>query len=121
VKRTKRTLLETLIQIKNEGRSIAIYGASGKGNTLLNYCGVGTDFIDYASDRTPYKHGKYTPGTHIPIYTPERIAETQPDFVLILAWNLKKEIMAQLSDIGRWGGKFIVPIPEAKIYEANAT
>jgi SAM-dependent methyltransferase len=121
VKATKRALLETLIQIKNDGCSIAIYGAAGKGNTLLNYCGIGTDFIDYASDRTPYKHGRYTPGTHIPIYGPERIAETRPDYVLVLAWNLRNEIMSQLSYIGDWGGRFIIPIPEATIVQAGAS
>ena len=115
----KRQLLETLIRVKNEGASIAIYGAAGKGNTLLNYCGIGTDFIAYASDRSPYKHGKYTPGTHIPIYGPERIALTEPDYVLILPWNLADEIMAQLEFIGDWGGKFIVPIPEATVVEAG--
>jgi len=119
VKKTKRRLLDTLIQIKDEGASIAIYGAAGKGNTLLNYCGIGTDFIDYACDRTPYKHGRYTPGTHIPILGPEKIEQAQPDYVLILPWNLKKEIMAQLDYIGDWGGKFIVPIPEATVHEAG--
>ncbi len=119
VKSTKRALLETLIQIKDDGGTIAIYGAAGKGNTLLNYCGIGVDFIDYASDRTPYKHGRYTPGTHIPIHGPERIRETKPDYVLILPWNLRKEIMAQLTYIDEWGGKFIIPIPEARIMEAG--
>ncbi len=119
VKATKRALVQTLIDVKNDGKTIAIYGAAGKGNTLLNYCGVGTDFIDFASDRTPYKHGRFTPGTHIPIYGPEMIAERKPDYVLILAWNLKKEIMTQLAYIGDWGGKFIIPIPTATIYEAG--
>jgi SAM-dependent methyltransferase len=119
VKVTKRALLKTLVDVKDAGGSIAIYGAAGKGNTLLNYCGVGTDFIDYACDRTPYKHGRFTPGTHIPIFGPERIAEMKPDYVLILPWNLKREIMSQLSYIGDWGGKFIVPIPEASIVEAG--
>ncbi len=119
VKSTKRKLLDTLIRIKDEGASIAVYGAAGKGNTLLNYCGIGTDFIDYACDRSPFKHGRYTPGTRIPIYGPERIAETKPDYVLILPWNLKNEIMAQLDYIGDWGGKFIIPIPEATIHEAG--
>jgi len=121
VKATKRALLETLLRVKNDGGSIVIYGAAGKGNTLLNYCGIGVDFIDYASDRTPYKHGRYTPGTHIPIYSPERIAETRPDYVLILPWNLKKEIMAQLAYIGDWGGRFIIPIPKTTILEAGST
>jgi len=121
VKATKRALLDVLVDIKNDGKSIAIYGAAGKGNTLLNYCGIGTDFIDFASDRTPYKHGRYTPGTHIPIHDPQMIAESKPDYVLVLPWNLKKEIMAQLSYIGEWGGKFIIPIPTATIYEADMT
>jgi len=120
VKETKRALLDLLIDIKNDGRTIAIYGAAGKGNTLLNYCGIGTDFIDFASDRTPYKHGRFTPGTHIPIHPPEMIEERKPDYVLILPWNLKKEIMAQLAYIGEWGGRFIVPIPKATVYEAGS-
>jgi hypothetical protein len=115
VKNTKRQLLECLIRAKHQGKSIAGYGAPGKGNTLLNYCGVGTDFIDYTVDRNPYKHGQFTPGTHIPIYPPERISETRPDYVLILPWNLKNEIMQQMGHIREWGGKFIVPIPEATI------
>jgi hypothetical protein len=115
VKNTKRQLLECLIQAKRQGKSIVGYGAPGKGNTLLNYCGVGTDFIDYTVDRNPYKHGQFTPGTHIPIYPPERIRETRPDYLLILPWNLKTEIMQQMSYIREWGGKFIVPIPEATI------
>ena len=118
VEATKRKLLSILIEAKDAGKSIAIYGAAGKGNTLLNYCGIGTDFIDYACDRSEYKHGRYTPGTHIPIYPPERIAQTKPDYVLILPWNLKNEIMSQLSYIGEWGGRFIVPIPEAGVFEA---
>jgi C-methyltransferase C-terminal domain/Putative zinc binding domain/Methyltransferase domain len=115
VKNTKRQLLECLIQAKRQGKSIVGYGAPGKGNTLLNYCGVGTDFIDYTVDRNPYKHGQFTPGTHIPIYSPDRIRETRPDYLLILPWNLKTEIMQQMSYIREWGGKFIVPIPEATI------
>ena len=116
VKQTKRRLLEFLVQAKQEGKSIAGYGAPGKGNTLLNYCGIRTDFLDYTVDRNPYKQGKYTPGTRIPIYAPEKIRETKPDYVLILPWNLKDEIMAQLGYIREWGGQFIVPIPEVKVY-----
>jgi C-methyltransferase C-terminal domain/Putative zinc binding domain/Methyltransferase domain len=115
VKNTKRQLLECLIRVKQEGKSIAGYGAPGKGNTLLNYCGVGTDFIDYTVDRNPYKQGQFTPGTHIPICHPERIFETRPDYVLILPWNLRTEIMDQMTRIREWGGKFIVPIPAATI------
>ena len=116
VKRTKWNLLDFLIKTKNEGKSIAGYGAPGKGNTLLNYCGIRTDFTDYTVDRSPYKQGKYTPGTHIPIHHPDRIKETKPDYLLILPWNLKDEIMGQMAFIREWGGKFIVPIPEVKIY-----
>ena len=86
-----------------------------KGNTLLNYCGIRTDFIDYTVDRNPYKHGRFTPGTHIPIFPPDKIRETRPDYVFILPWNLKKEIMAQESYIREWGGKFIIPIPEVEV------
>lgn len=115
VKNTKRQLLECLIQVKQEGKSIVGYGAPGKGNTLLNYCGVGTDFLDYTVDRNPYKHGQFTPGRHIPIYSPDKIRETRPDYLLILPWNLKNEIMEQMAHIREWGGKFIVPIPEATV------
>lgn len=115
VTRVKHRLLELLIAAKRQGLSIAGYGAPGKGNTLLNYCGVRTDLIDYTVDRNPYKHGKYLPGTHIPIYPSERIAQTRPDLVLILPWNLKDEIVEQLSFIRDWGGRFIVPIPEPAI------
>jgi len=117
VKETKRRLLQCLIQAKREGKSVVAYGAPGKGNTLLNYCGIGTDFVDYAVDRNPYKQGKFTPGTHIAIHSPERICQTRPDYLLILPWNLKNEIMQQMGQIREWGGKFIVPIPEATICE----
>ena len=117
VEETKRGILTLLIQAKERGDTIAIYGAAGKGNTLLNYCGIGSDFIDYACDRNPYKHGRYTPGMHIPIFGPDRIRETKPDLVLILPWNLKDEIMEQLSYISDWGGRFVVPIPEARIHQ----
>ena len=116
VRESKRRLLEFLIAAKDQGRQVAAYGAPGKGNTLLNYCGIRTDLLDYAVDRNPYKHGRYTPGTHIPIFAPERIAETRPDYVLILPWNLKDEIMAQLAYIREWGGQFVVPIPQVAVY-----
>ena len=116
VKETKRKLLSLLIDLKRQGKVIVGYGAPGKGNTLLNYCGIRTDFLDYIVDRNPYKHGRYTPGTHIPIYPPERIRETKPDYVMILPWNLKKEILEQLSYIREWEGQFIVPIPEAGVH-----
>ena len=115
VKKTKRELLECLIRAKRAGKSIVGYGAPGKGNTLLNFCGIGRDFLDYTVDRNPYKQGKFTPGTHIPIYSPDRISETRPDYLLILPWNLKNEIMQQMGRIREWGGKFIIPIPEAVI------
>lgn len=115
VKETKRRLLEFLIKAKRDGKSIVGYGAPGKGNTLLNYCGIRTDFIDYTVDRNPYKHGRFTPGTHIPIFPPDKIRQTQPDYLFILPWNLKKEIMAQESYIREWGGKFIIPIPEVEV------
>jgi SAM-dependent methyltransferase len=116
VHETKRRLLEFLIGARRKGKRISGYGAPGKGNTLLNYCGVRTDFIDYTVDRNPYKHGRFLPGTHIPIFPPEKIKETRPDYVLILPWNLKDEIMDQLSYIRSWGGQFIVPIPDVKVY-----
>ena len=116
VRETKRRLLEFLIWAKRQGKSVVGYGAPGKGNTLLNYCGIRTDFVDYTVDRNPYKHGKFLPGTHIPIRPPETIAETRPDYLLILPWNIKDEIMAQMSFVRAWGGQFVVPIPEVKIY-----
>ncbi|TKB65202.1 MAG: hypothetical protein E8D47_08735, partial [Nitrospira sp.] len=112
---TKRKLLTFLIDAKGAGKSIVGYGAPGKGNTLLNYCGIRTDFLEYVVDRSLAKQGKYTPGTHIPIYPVERIRETKPDYVLILPWNLKKEVMAQLNYIQEWGGAFVVPIPDVTV------
>ena len=117
VKATKRKLLSFLIEAKKQDKSIAGYGAPGKGNTLLNYCGIRTDFLDYTVDRNPYKHGKFLPGTHIPIYRPEKIFETKPDYVFILPWNFKDEIMVQMAEIREWGGQFVVPIPEVKVYK----
>jgi 2-polyprenyl-3-methyl-5-hydroxy-6-metoxy-1,4-benzoquinol methylase len=115
-KETKRKLLTFLIDAKRAGKSIVGYGAPAKGNTLLNYCGVGRDFLDYTVDRSPHKQGLALPGTHIPIEAPERIRETKPDYVLILPWNLREEIMEQISWIREWGGKFVVPIPEVAVY-----
>ena len=116
VSATKRRLLEFLIDAKNRGKSVAGYGAPGKGNTLLNYCGIRTDFLDYTVDRNPVKQGNYLPGTRIPICAPEKIRETRPDYLLILPWNLKDEIIAQNAFIRDWGGQFVVPLPETKIY-----
>ncbi|NMG05387.1 class I SAM-dependent methyltransferase [Brasilonema sp. UFV-L1] len=116
VKETKFKLLEFLISAKRQGKSIAGYGAPGKGNTLLNYCGIREDFIDYTVDRNPYKQGKFLPGTHIPIFHPDKIQETKPDYLLILPWNLKNEIIAQMSYVRDWGCQFVVPIPEVNVY-----
>jgi SAM-dependent methyltransferase len=116
VRETKRKLLEFLIDAKRKGARIAGYGAPGKGNTLLNYCGIRSDFLDYTVDRNPYKQGRFLPGTHIPIHPPEKILETQPDYVLILPWNFKDEIMQQMASIREWGGRFVVPIPEVTVY-----
>lgn len=117
VKETKRKILTFLIGAKEEGKTIAGYGAPGKGNTLLNYCGIRADFLDYTVDRNPYKQGKFLPGTRIPIFGPEKIAETKPDYVFILPWNFKDEIMKQCAYIREWGGKFVVPIPEVRVYD----
>lgn len=116
VKETKRALLDFLIQAKRAGKTIVGYGAPGKGNTLLNYCGIRTDFLDYTVDRSPHKQGRFLPGTHIPIYSPERIKETRPDYLFILPWNLREEIMQQNSYIREWGGQFVVPIPTVMLY-----
>jgi C-methyltransferase C-terminal domain/Putative zinc binding domain/Methyltransferase domain len=115
VEATKRKLLGFLIQAKEEGRRTAGYGAPGKGNTLLNYCGIRTDLLDYTVDRNPYKQGRFLPGTHVPIRHPSLIAETRPDYVLILPWNLRDEIMEQLAEVRSWGGRFVVPIPEVAV------
>ena len=115
VKATKRHLLSFLIDIKNQGKSVVGYGAPAKGNTLLNYCGIRTDLLDYTVDRSPYKQGLFLPGTHIPIYHPDKIMETKPDYLLILPWNIKDEIIEQMSHIREWGGKFVVPIPKVEV------
>lgn len=120
VRATKRALLEFLIDAKSRGKKIVGYGAPGKGNTLLNYCGIRTDFLDFTVDRNPYKQGKFTPGTHIPICEPQQLFAARPDYVLILPWNLKEEIMQALSGEGGvrgWGGQFVVPIPTVKVLE----
>jgi SAM-dependent methyltransferase len=116
VKETKRKLLEFLIQVKRNGKTIAAYGAAGKGNTLLNYCAIRTDFVDYTVDRNPHKQGRFLPGTRIPVYSPDQIRKTRPDYVLILPWNLKDEIIEQNAYIREWGGQFLVPIPEVRVY-----
>jgi SAM-dependent methyltransferase len=115
VKETKRRILEFLIGAKRARKTIVGYGAPGKGNTLLNYCGIRTDFLDYTVDRNPYKAGKFTPGTHIPILDPGEIKRTKPDYLFILPWNLKDEIVQQNDYIRAWGGQFVVPIPEIRV------
>lgn len=117
VKETKRKILAFLVEAKRAGKKVVGYGAPGKGNTLLNYCAIRTDFIDFTVDRNPYKHGRFLPGTHIPILPPDALREARPDYVFILPWNLKDEIMKQLAFIREWGGKFVVPIPETRVYE----
>ena len=117
VKESKRALLELLVLLHREGRQVVGYGAPGKGNTLLNYCGIRTDLLEYTVDRNPYKQGTYTPGTHIPIHPVERIAETRPDYMLVLPWNLIDEISSQLAYVAEWGAKLIVPIPLAAVID----
>jgi len=117
VKETKRKLLNFLIEVKRAGKTVVGYGAPGKGNTLLNYCGIRSDFIDFTVDRSTYKQGKFLPGTHIPIHHPDRIREVRPDYVLILPWNFKDEIVEQMAYIREWGGKFVVPIPEVRVLD----
>lgn len=115
VRRVKRSLLRFLTEAKDEGRSVVGYGAAAKGNTLLNYCGVGPEFIDYVVDANPHKQGLFLPGSRIPICAPNRIRETRPDYVLILPWNLEDEIVAENADIATWGGRFVVPIPDVRV------
>lgn len=117
VQKVKRNLLSFLIKAKDEGKRICGYGAPGKGNTLLNYCGIGPDFLDFTVDRNPYKHGRFTPGQHVPVHPVEALDAARPDYVLILPWNLKDEIVRQMSHIGDWGGKFIVPIPDVHVVD----
>jgi len=115
VKETKLALIDFLLSAARAGKSVAGYGAPGKSATLLHYCGIGRDLIEYTVDRNPYKQGRFLPGTHIPIYHPDRIRETKPDYVLILPWNLKGEIIEQMQFIREWGGKFVVPIPKVNV------
>jgi hypothetical protein len=115
VREAKRSLLSFLIEARRAGQSVAGYGAPGKGNTLLNYCGIRTDLLDYTVDRNPYKHGRFTPGTRIPIHDPSRLSETRPDVILILPWNLREEITRQLAYTRKWGARLIVPIPTTTV------
>jgi hypothetical protein len=116
VRETKYALLEFLVKAKRNGKTVVGYGAPGKGNTMLNYCGIRTEFLDYTVDRNPYKQGKFLPGTHIPIYAPEKLRETRPGYLLILPWNLKDEIMQQNASIRSWGGQFVVAIPGVGVF-----
>jgi SAM-dependent methyltransferase len=119
VQRTKRDLLRFLIDARDRGEQVVGYGAPGKGNTLLNYCGIRTDLLEYTVDRNPHKQGRFLPGTHIPIHHPSQLAETQPDYVLIMPWNLRDEIAAQLSYVNDWGGRLVVAIPELEILNSG--
>jgi SAM-dependent methyltransferase len=116
VRETKRKLLEFLIEAKRAGKRVVGYGAPAKGNTLLVYCGVRGDFVDYTVDRSPHKQGRFLPGSRLPIHAPEKIAETRPDYVLILPWNLRQEIAEQMAGIRAWGGRFVVAIPEVEVW-----
>jgi len=115
VKKTKFALLDFLLSAAREGKTVAGYGAPGKSATLLHYCGIGKDLIQYTVDRSPHKQGRFLPGTHIPIFHPDRIRETKPDYVIVLPWNLKDEIVQQLHYIREWGGRFVVPIPKVEV------
>lgn len=115
VRQVKRRLVEFLIDVKDAGKRVVGYGAAAKGNTLLNYCGVRADFLDYVVDRNPHKQGRFLPGTRIPILAPERVAQTKPDYLLILPWNLKSEIIAQMDHIREWGGRFVIPAPQLEV------
>jgi hypothetical protein len=117
VRETKRALLEFLIAAKRDQKQVVGYGAPGKGNTLLNYCGIRQDFLDYTVDRNPHKQGTYTPGTRIPIYDPSVIDDTRPDFILILPWNLERVIVSSMAHVREWGCRFVVPIPMVRIID----
>src|SRR3954470_950885 len=119
VTRVRLDLLKFLIEARNDGKTVVGYGAPGKGNTLLNHCGIRTDLLQYTVDRNPYKHGRFTPGTRIPVLPPERIEADRPDYVLVLPWNLREELTEQLSYIGDWGGKLVFPIPHLEIVEVS--
>jgi SAM-dependent methyltransferase len=117
VREVKRDLLTFLIDARREGKTVAAYGAAAKGNTLLNYCGIRGDLVDYVVDRSPHKQGRFLPGTRIPIFGPEHVEETRPDLLLILPWNIREEIIEQMAHVRAWGGRFVVPIPEVRIVD----
>ena len=117
VSRIRNDLVRFLIDAADAGKTVVGYGAPGKGNTLLNYCGIRPDLLAYTVDRNPYKHGRYTPGTRIPIHTPEQIDADRPDYVLVLPWNLREELTAQLAHVADWGGKLVFPIPALEIVD----
>ncbi|GHE97643.1 methyltransferase [Amycolatopsis deserti] len=121
VARVRRDLLRFLVDAADDGLTVVGYGAPGKGNTLLNHCGIRPDLLAYTVDRNPYKHGRFTPGTRVPILPPDRIAADRPDYVLVLPWNLRDELTQQLSYVGEWGGKLVFPIPRLEIVEVNPT
>ena len=116
----RRDLLRFLIDAAERGETVVGYSAPGKGNTLLNHCGIRPDLLPYTVDRNPYKHGRFTPGTRVPILPPERIAADKPDYVLVLPWNLRAELIEQLSFVHEWGGRLVFPIPELSIVEVKA-
>lgn len=115
VKAVKRALLTFLIRAREDGKTVAAYGAPAKGNTLLNYCGIGTDFLEYTVDRSPHKQGRFLPGTRIPIHHPDRISETRPDYLLILPWNIREEICGQMAQVREWGCRFVVAVPRLEV------
>mgnify|MGYP005841271139 CR=1 FL=1 len=117
VYRAKRELLKFFIAAQEAGKSVVGYGAAAKGNTLLNYCGIKADFMEYVVDRSPHKQGRYLPGTHIPIYEPEQVAKTKPDYLVVLPWNIKEEVVEQMTHIREWGGRFVVPIPTVEVFD----
>ena len=112
----KCDLLEFLVRARREGKHVAAYGAPAKGNTLLNYCGVGPELIEYTVDRSPYKQHTLLPGTRIPVYPTDRVFENKPDYLLILPWNLREEISSQMASIRNWGGRFVIPIPSIEVF-----
>jgi SAM-dependent methyltransferase len=116
VAKVRNDLLEFLIGCSREGKRVVAYGAPGKGNTLLNHCGIRSDLVEFSVDRNPFKHGRFLPGTHIPIHPVEALAEARPDYVLVMPWNLRREISAQLEYVREWGGRLVVALPELEVF-----